>query len=295
MASPNNTQQPATQAASPPADSSSTNQAAGGAPPTATANNPNTMNTTAPSAQPAQIPSTSLKDTGKSRRPRDVRLIHMLLASLGVSAYQERVPLQLLDFAYRYTSNILQDAVHLSAEGYAGADSGAAGSKGSAEMNTVNLSAVRLSIASRLHYQFQTGLPKEFLMDVASERNRSALPGASRGFDQAGNRAPAQANQSVVLGGMRLPPERFCLTGSAWSMREEWESEGEEEVQVGENGAMEEDSAPDQMQAQAQTQEGDGEMGADGDEEEDGKMEDVFGTDTHAGADGDGDKDMADA
>lgn len=210
------------------------------------------------------------------------------------------MPLQLLDFAYRYTSNILQDAVHLTAEGYAGADSGATGggaSKGSAEMNTVNLSAVRLSIASRLHYQFQTGLPKEFLMDVASERNRSALPGASRGFDQAGNRAPAQANQSVVVGGMRLPPERFCLTGSAWTMREEWESEGEEEVPVGGEGAMEEDSAPGQSQSQTQTQtqEGNGEMGADGDEEEDGKMEDVFGEETNTGADGDGDKDMADA
>lgn len=217
----------------------------------------------------------------------------MLLASLGVNAYQDRVPLQLLDFAYRYTSNILQDALHLSTEGYAG-EGGGAGGKGQ-DANSVSLSAVRLSIASRLHYQFQTGLPKEFLMDVASERNRIALPGASRGFDMAGNRAQQQANQSVLLGGMRLPPERFCLTGSAWTMRDEWESEGEEEVgEEMKRGETKEDGDP----AGQEGVKAEGEEEGEG-EEEDGKMEDVFGEDTNMGegdgdGDGDGDRDMAD-
>ena len=47
-------------------------------------------------------------DNGQSKRPRDARLIHLILANYGVSAYQERVPLQLIDFAYRYTSSTLQ-------------------------------------------------------------------------------------------------------------------------------------------------------------------------------------------
>lgn len=47
-------------------------------------------------------------DNGQSKRPRDARLIHLILANYGVNAYQERVPLQLMDFAYRYTSSILQ-------------------------------------------------------------------------------------------------------------------------------------------------------------------------------------------
>jgi transcription initiation factor TFIID subunit 9B len=233
----------------------------------------------------------------------------MLLASLGVSAYQERVPLQLLDFAYRYTSNILQDAVHLTTEGYAGEPGpGGGGNKGPAEVNTVNLSAVRLSIASRLHYQFQTGLPKEFLMDMAAERNRVALPGASRGFDGAGNRAPAQqqANQSVLLGGMRLPPERFCLTGSGWTMREEWESEGEEEL--GPEGQEEEDEDAMERDDEAENEQKRGSSAAavgtkeEADEgfgeedDEDGKMEDVFGEDTTMGQeDGDGDRSMGGA
>ncbi|KAF7513855.1 hypothetical protein GJ744_006469 [Endocarpon pusillum] len=73
-------------------------------------------------------PATSLSDPGTTKRPRDARLIHLMLSSLGVSAYQERVPLQLLDFAYRYTSSVLGDAAHIQAEGWDGSgDAHAAG------------------------------------------------------------------------------------------------------------------------------------------------------------------------
>ncbi|KAE8151038.1 transcription initiation factor IID, 31kD subunit-domain-containing protein [Aspergillus avenaceus] len=279
MASPNQSQAaaPSTQPLTPPAEpSSNTANASQPQPATNTAANAN-----AAVAQPTQIPSTSLKDSGKSRRPRDVRLIHMLLSSLGVTAYQERVPLQLLDFAYRYTSGVLQDAVHLATEGYAGAtgEPGGSASRGPPEVNTVSLPALRLSIASRLHYQFQTGLPKEFLMDVAAERNRVALPGATRGYDQTQAKPPS--NQSVLMGGMRLPPERFCLTGVGWNMKDEWESEGEEEVEEGRDSQAEAGGA--------------GAEEGDGVEEEDGKMEDIFGEDTAMrDGDEDEDKDMTD-
>ncbi|OQD78456.1 hypothetical protein PENDEC_c001G01129 [Penicillium decumbens] len=280
--SPNQGSVPAAQPLTPPADSSS---AANGVSAAATTQAP--VPATAPTTsttQLPQIPGTSLQDSGKTRRPRDVRLIHMLLASLGVTAYQDRVPLQLLDFAYRYTSNVLQDAVHLATEGYASAVEGTTGGKNSSgEVNSVSLPALRLSIASRLHYQFQTGLPKEFLMDIASERNRIALPGVSRGFDAGPNgTVPGSANQSVVIGGMRLPPERFCLTGIGWDLKDEWDSEGEEE------------DFPDAPQQQAGKEGG---VGAEedeegGDDDEDGKMEDIFGEDTAMGEAGEGDEDQ---
>lgn len=283
MASPEQTQgsAPATQALTPPAESSANGVAPASQ---AQANVPAAAPQTSTAAQPPQVPGTSAQDSGKSRRPRDVRLVHMLLASLGVTSYQDRVPLQLLDFAYRYTANVLQDAVHLATEGYAAATDGAAGTKGTAEVNSVSLPALRLSIASRLHFQFQTGLPKEFLMDVASERNRIALPGVSRGgFDPAAG-APngaVAANQSISMGGMRLPPERFCLTGLGWDMKDEWDSEGEEDV-------------PDAPQTTGNGVGGDGagdrEDGGDEDED-DGKMEDIFGEDTTMGEAGDGDED----
>ncbi|KAL2823423.1 transcription initiation factor IID, 31kD subunit-domain-containing protein [Aspergillus cavernicola] len=299
MASPNQTQvPPSTQPLTPPAEPSNNAQTTTSAPSqptqpttaTATATQQTTTTPTPPS-QPAQVPATSLKDPGKSRRPRDVRLIHMLLAAQGVTAYQERVPLQLLDFAYRYTSSVLQDAVHLTTEGYSGAgaeNAGGSANRGPLEVNSVTLPALRLSIASRLHYQFQTGLPKEFLMDVAAERNRVALPGATRGFDAGGAAGKPAASSSVLMAGMRLPPERFCLTGSGWKMSEEWESEGEEEVVLGEG-----------RESGAGTGGGEDKEGeGDEDEDEDGKMEDIFGDDAIMGEDGDdgddGDKDMMD-
>ncbi|KAL2820707.1 transcription initiation factor IID, 31kD subunit-domain-containing protein [Aspergillus granulosus] len=295
MASPNQSQAaPSTQPLTPPAEPSTNNATSSttSAPsqqPAATGASINAQPSrtgATPPSQPVTVPTTSLKDTGKSRRPRDVRLIHMLLTSLGVTAYQDRVPLQLLDFAYRYTSGVLQDAVHLTTEGYAGAGPEAAGATGNRvplEVNSVTLPALRLSIASRLHYQFQTGLPKEFLMDVAAERNRVTLPGATRGFEAGPGSGKPAASSSVLMAGMRLPPERFCLTGTGWNMSEEWESEGEEEVVLGE----ERDEG-----ATVVKEERDGEE----DEDEDGKMEDIFGEDAVMGdgEDDDEDKDMTD-
>ncbi|KAK2768324.1 Transcription initiation factor TFIID subunit 9 [Arachnomyces sp. PD_36] len=254
--------------------------------------NPPTESNTKPAptpavSAPAQVPSTSLQDSGKSRRPRDARLIHMLLASHGVTAYQERVPLQLLDFAYRYTSSTLQDAVYLATEGYMGGEGGGGGGgKGqnanSQDLSTVGLPALRLSIASRLHYQFQPGLPKEFLMDMAAERNRVALPGVSRATDSAGP-GSGSASSGVLFGGMRLPPERFCLTGTGWDLKSEWESEGEEEVDM--------EDAPGGGGVGGEGGRG-GEEGEEEDEDEEGagRMEDIFGED----AGEDEDKEMTD-
>ncbi|KAK2743775.1 Transcription initiation factor TFIID subunit 9 [Myotisia sp. PD_48] len=242
----------------------------------------------APAAEtvaPAQIPSTSLQDSGKSRRPRDARLIHMLLASLGVTAYQERVPLQLLDFAYRYTSSTLQDAVYLATEGYPGDQKESGKAPANAQDGaTISLGALRMSIASRLHYQFQPGLPKEFLLDIANERNRVLLPGVSRGQDTGsaggGVGTGPNAAQESIMGGIRLPAERFCLTGVGWDLKGEWESEGEEDMDI--------DQQVPTLSVQAAAEEGDDE------DDNDGRMEDVFGLSGMEGGDQDEDKDMID-
>lgn len=114
-------------------------------------------------------------------------------------------------------------------------------------------------------------------MDVAAERNRIALPGVSRGFD-AGAGASKNAFSNISMGGMRLPPERFCLTGMGWNLKDEWESEGEEDV----DDAAE--PATTQPGAGAGAGVGAGEKEEeDIDDEGDGKMEDIFGEDTAMG------------
>ncbi|PGH35347.1 transcription initiation factor TFIID subunit 9B [[Emmonsia] crescens] len=326
---------PSTQPLTPPADAPSSvnnnpSQANNQPATTAAANNTSSTPAHINPANPSLLPATSLQDTGKSRRPRDARLIHMLLASLGVTAYQERVPLQLLDFAYRYTSSTLQDAVYLATEGYpgestgggtstskGGTDSKAQGGSGGAgsgqqpgnfDVGSVSLGALRMSIASRLHYQFQPGLPKEFLMDVAAERNRMMLPGVMRGLDggagtAAANAAAASSASSVMMGGMRLPPERFCLTGVGWGLKEEWESDGEQGEGEGEEGEMDMDVDGNNNGQQQIGGAGLGSFakqggveGGEGEDEDDGDgtMEDIFGDEALDGEGRDEDKTMTD-
>jgi len=207
-----------------------------------------------PSSQPpadpidSNLPLISQMDNGLSKRPRDARLLHMVLANYGVTAYQDRVPLQLMDFAYRYTSSTLQDALHFTSEGYGTAAPGATSGKAAAQndLSGITLSSLRLSIASRTHYQFNPTLPKEFYSEFAQDRNRIALPPVSREW------------------GMRLPPEQYCLTGTAWDLKEEFDEEMEDANDASEGDAsMREEGVED-----------DGE----GNEEEDvGRMEDLFG------------------
>lgn len=156
-----------------------------------------------------QQPPTSTTDSGLSKRPRDTRLIHAVLANLGVASYQERVPLQLMDFAYRYTAGALSDAQSLSST--AGGEGGGRGaaSAATAEGGNISVGAIRLAIHSRMQYQFKQPLAKEFMLEMAQEKNRIQLPKVER------------------VWGVRLPPEKYCLTGVGWGLREEWDDDEE--------------------------------------------------------------------
>ncbi|KAH0847208.1 hypothetical protein AYO21_02597 [Fonsecaea monophora] len=228
-------------------------------------------------------PLTSLQDDGSSNRPRDHRLIHLLLVSHGIAAYQQRVPLQLMDFAYRYTSSVLSDALHIQNEAYDQADGGAQTKGRGAKQNQnkgeegdISLAALRMSIGSRMGHQFQGSLPKEFLKQLADERNRISLQAQTRDSEKAG----------PMIGGVRLPHEKYCLTGVGWGLKDEWDSEGEESVDQPDE---EERPEPEDLM-QMDDKEGDE------DDEGLGTMEDVFGPDDGGGdkeADADGDVDLS--
>jgi len=203
-----------------------------------------------PIANPS-VPLTSLQDNGLSKRPRDARLIHMLLSSLGVTAYQERVPLQLLDFAYRHTSSILSDSLHLSSDAYVSQQTRArdvpAGGGFRDADGQVSVNAVQLAIQSRLQYQFSGGngggLSKVFLLETAQIRNKVNLP---------------RVLQNEW--GVRLPSERFVLTGVPWGLKDEWEMDVDDERQADGMTGVE-------------TAEEDGVEGG----EDGGRVEDLFG------------------
>lgn len=185
--------------------------------------------------------------------PRDVRLLHLLLASQAIHQYEDRVPLQLMDFAYRYTKGVLKDAMIYSEykENNLVEDTTSSSNTSSANNNTSNdtttvtvdgtthnitnngttttdnaatgvpatttstttattttttnstsasapgqltVEDIRLAIASRTQYQFKPTAPKELLLKLASERNKKSLP------------------QVMGSWGVRLPPEKYCIT-----------------------------------------------------------------------------------
>ncbi|KAG5980313.1 hypothetical protein E4U55_004161 [Claviceps digitariae] len=165
---------------------------------------------------PAQTPSTA------DPRPRDSRLVELLLTSQGVTAYEQRVPLLLLDFAYRHTSSVLNDALHLSGDPYVTQ----AGSKPSATSGATALAAgdapitangVKLAIGARLGYQFRGGssgggISKDYMQELARERNKIALP-------------------RIVPNewGIRLPSERFVLSGTSWGLKDMWDEDAHDD------------------------------------------------------------------
>ncbi|KAK4454798.1 transcription initiation factor IID, 31kD subunit-domain-containing protein [Podospora aff. communis PSN243] len=194
-------------------------------------------------------------------RPRDARTIELLLTAQGVTSYEQRVPLLLLDFAYRHTSSVLSDALHLSADPYtshAGARPSAASGAAPVNVGDANITAnaIQLAIASRLGYQFRGGgagggggISKEWMLETARERNKVALPRVQ----------PSEW-------GVRLPSERFVLNGLSWGLRDVWagqEGEGDSE--------SEEDGADAMEGVETEDVTGDGVEG--------GTMGDVFGDD----------------
>lgn len=192
-----------------------------------------------------------------------------------------------MDFAYRYTSSILNDALHTQNEGYDQAESTVQtkGGRGAAAKNAaqkadegdVSMAALRMSIASRMSHQFQghSSLPKEFLKQLADERNRISLNAQAK--DEKGG-------AGMMIGGIKLPHERYCLTGAGWGLKDEWDSEGEESVDAEGNPTLGADADDIQMD----------ELGEGEDEEGAGNVEDLFGADGGGDLDNDDDEEMQD-
>lgn len=179
------------------------------------------------------------------------------------------MPLQLLDFAYRYTAGILGDAAHLAAEGYTTSDSTTTGASGRGKNKQTNegdvtLPALRLATSSRLGYQFASSLPKQALLEVAEERNRIRLPDVSK----------------TKVFGVRLPEERFLLTGRDWGIMEDEREDGRDSGASSQTAGREDAEAAGNVKDEIMGEDGDGEEdeGAENGEDANGsshKMEDA--------------------
>jgi len=123
------------------------------------------------------IPAMSRQDN----LPPTARAIALLLSSTpSVQDVQPAVLHQLLDFAHRYTANVLTDA-NVYAE-YA------------ARPGKIEMEDVILAVQARVGWEFGGRVPKEHILSLASDVNAVPLPAVPEVF------------------GVRMPPASECLT-----------------------------------------------------------------------------------
>ncbi|XP_058124283.1 transcription initiation factor TFIID subunit 9 [Anopheles coustani] len=118
--------------------------------------------------------------------PKDAQVVMSILKELGVNDYEPRVINQLLEFTYRYVTCILDDA-----KIYAN----------HARKKVIELDDVKLATQMILDKAFTTPPPRDVLLEIARNRNVTPLP------------------LIKTHCGLRLPPDRYCLSACNYKLR----------------------------------------------------------------------------
>ncbi|XP_059382693.1 transcription initiation factor TFIID subunit 9 isoform X1 [Carassius carassius] len=111
--------------------------------------------------------------------PKDAQVMMQILKDMGITEYEPRVINQMLEFTYRYVTTIIEDAKIYSTH---------------AKKSNVDADDVRLAIQCRVDQSFTSPPPRDFLLDIARQKNQTPLP------------------LIKPYTGPRLPPDRYCLT-----------------------------------------------------------------------------------
>ncbi|KAG0148612.1 hypothetical protein CROQUDRAFT_75281 [Cronartium quercuum f. sp. fusiforme G11] len=125
----------------------------------------------------------NLKSQQPPSTPRDARIIAILLATMGVQSSSEGVVRVLMEFAHRYTVDILSDAmVYADHAGRGHASHGP------------DVEDVRLAVQAKVEHSMSAPMTKEFLLNLADTLNKTSLPPIPERY------------------GIRLPPEKDRVT-----------------------------------------------------------------------------------
>uniref|UniRef100_F1LEF7 Transcription initiation factor TFIID subunit 9B n=2 Tax=Ascaris suum TaxID=6253 RepID=F1LEF7_ASCSU len=121
--------------------------------------------------------------------PHDALVVQNVLKEMGVTDYEPRVVSQLLEFAYRYTIDLLEDARSVSEH---------AGKK------QIDETDVQFAIDNAASAWRGARPDRQFMLELAEQKNSIPLPAIRQNF------------------GMRLPNDRFCLVqpNMQWKSRE---------------------------------------------------------------------------
>ena len=117
--------------------------------------------------------------------PKDAQVITSILKDMGHTEYDPKVLNQLMEFLYRYVTSVVEDAKLVSSH---------------SKKKVVDVEDIRLAVQM---YNQQTAAPppaRDVLIETARVRNAQPLP------------VPKTSS------GLRLPPDRYCLTACNYKL-----------------------------------------------------------------------------
>jgi len=133
----------------------------------------------------AEVVSSTTSGETETKDPKDAQVIKAILSDLGISEYEPRMIAQLMEYVYRYVTDIAEDAKMISTH---------------AKKKLIDVDDVRLAAQV---YNEQGQVPsREVLLEVARSKNANPLP-----------------TPKSLTSGLRLPPDRFCLTGCNYRLK----------------------------------------------------------------------------
>ena len=135
-----------------------------------------------------QSASTTTQQTSQQPKvtPKDAQVISTILKDMGVHDFEPRVVHQLLEFAYRYVTNILEDAQVFSTY---------------SKKKSIDSEDVRLAVQMQVDKMFTSPPPREVIAEIARQKNSVTLP-------------PIKSHA-----GPRLPPDRYSLISCNFKMK----------------------------------------------------------------------------
>jgi len=118
--------------------------------------------------------------------PKDALVMASILRDMGIMEWEPRVINQLLEFSYNYVTNVLDDAKMLASH---------------ARKKNIDVEDVRLAVQMYSDQNMTSPPPRDTLLEVARNKNNSTLP------------------VPKLSCGLRLPPDRFCLTACNFKLK----------------------------------------------------------------------------
>lgn len=118
--------------------------------------------------------------------PKEAQVMATILRDLGINDYEPGVVTQMLEFSYRYITSVLEDARLYS---------------GHARKKVLDVDDVKMAVQMQCEQNNTAPPSREVLLELSQSRNITQLPLVKPGA------------------GLRLPPDRHCLTAVNYRLR----------------------------------------------------------------------------